>query len=183
MTAVFLAFFIGGLLLTVLFMLFGVERGSASVSVEYPDPSRRPEIRTLASTFAGFAALYGKVGYLLDTRTTLGMGAVIGIAVLAGIFGGWVVRSTVGKALAFVPEHDPDDPRYVIQGHVAEVTRAIDGDVEGEIVFSIGKGEVRRVPARGIEGSRAEVGSEVVIEKIEDGVAYVEPWAIVQERL
>lgn len=184
MTAVFLTAFILGLVVTVLVMLVGVERNSASVSVAYPEPGRpAPRIRYWVAVLAGFATVFGAAGYLLDRHTALASAVVLGIAVALGIVAAIGMLRLVEKARAFVPEHDPDDPRYIVQGHVAEVTRTIDGDAEGEILFTIGEGEVRRVRARGIEGARAEIGSEVVIEKIEDDVAYVEPWSIVEKRL
>jgi hypothetical protein len=39
------------------------------------------------------------------------------------------------------------------------------------------------IPARGIDDQSMAVGTEVVIERIEDGVAYVEDWAAVEKRL
>lgn len=183
MSIVFLAAFTTGLLLLVLSMLFGFERESASVSIAYPDPSRRPTIRYWVAIAAAFGAAFGMVGYLLLRYSVLDRAMVIAFAVAAGALAAWANVGIVNRAIAFVPEHDPDDPRYVLQGHVAQVTAAIAPGSDGEILFTIGEGEVRRVPARGIEGSSAEVGSDVVIEKIEDGVAWVEPWSVVEQRL
>lgn len=183
MSAVYLAAFVSGLLLLVLGMLFGVERESASVSVAYPDPARQPTIRYWMAVCAAFAAAFGMTGYLLFRYSGLSQGIVVGVALLAGTLAAWANVRVVKRAIAFVPEHDPDDPRYVLQGHVAQVTADIDGDAEGEIVFTIGEGETRRVRARAIEGSRAEAGSEVVIDRMEDDVAYVEPWSVVEQRL
>jgi hypothetical protein len=39
------------------------------------------------------------------------------------------------------------------------------------------------VRARGLDGSVADRGVEVVIERIEENVAYVEPWVEVEKRL
>jgi hypothetical protein len=80
------------------------------------------------------------------------------------------------------PEHDPEDPRYVLQGHVAAVTVAIPADGEGAIILSEG-GAQRTVRARTIDGSAVGEGEEVCIERIDDGVAFVELWAIVEQRL
>jgi hypothetical protein len=89
----------------------------------------------------------------------------------------------VRRAAAFVPERDPDDPRYVLQGHVATVTAAIGPNGgEGEIAYVV-EGARHTVRARGLDGSTAERGTEVVIERIENDIAYVEPWVEVEKRL
>lgn len=183
MTVVFLAAFVAGLLLGVRAMLYGVERDSASVSVAYPDPSVQPTIRYWMPVIASFATVFGVVGYLFLRFARFGAGASATAALVAGVLAAWAVVRAVKQAVAFTPEHDPDDPRYVLQGHVAQVTAPIRGDDEGEIVFTIGEGETRRVRARGIEGAAAGVGSDVVIEKIEGDVAYVEPWVVVEQRI
>jgi hypothetical protein len=80
------------------------------------------------------------------------------------------------------PEHDPDDPRYVLQGHVATVTQAIPAAGEGEIVY----GELadrRSLRARSIDEQGIDEGVEVCIERVENGIAFVELWALVEARL
>jgi hypothetical protein len=80
------------------------------------------------------------------------------------------------------PEHDPDDPRYVLQGHVALVSTPIPADGEGKITFSEA-GADRTIRARTIDGTAIAEGQEVCIERVEDEVAFVELWAIVEQRL
>ena len=80
------------------------------------------------------------------------------------------------------PEHDPEDPRYVLQGHVAMVTSAIPAGGEGSIAIEEG-GQSRSLRARTIDDSGVAVGQEVCIERVDDDVAYVEPWAAVEARL
>jgi cold shock CspA family protein len=80
------------------------------------------------------------------------------------------------------PEHDPDDPRYALQGHVAFVSAAIPSAGEGTITFTEG-GTDRTVRARAIDDSAIAEGEEVCIERLDDDVAYVELWAIVEQRL
>jgi membrane protein implicated in regulation of membrane protease activity len=112
----------------------------------------------------------------------MGAAASIIVALLVGIVAGAFAVRLVRRAAAFVPEHDPDDPRYVLQGHVATVTAPIGPAGEGEIAYVV-EGTRHTARARGLDGSTAERGVEVVIERIEDGVAYVEPWAEVEKRL
>jgi hypothetical protein len=81
-----------------------------------------------------------------------------------------------------VPEHDVDDERYVLQGQVGRVTKPIRGDVEGEVTFAVGN-ERRSVRARDLSGGSIMADTEVVIERIENDVAYVESWHEVEKRL
>ena len=80
------------------------------------------------------------------------------------------------------PEQDPDDPRYALQGHVALVSTPIPSDGEGQIIIS-DAGANRTIRARTIDGSAIAEGEEVCIERVEDEVAFVELWAIVEQRL
>jgi membrane protein implicated in regulation of membrane protease activity len=187
MTAVFLAAFIIGLIVAVRAMLFGVEKPSPETAVvfseEPPPVTGDAHVRYTLPVVSGFLVLFGLVGYLLRRWSTLGDVAVVAIAVGAGLLAAWLSRRGVRRAVAMVPEHhDVDDPRYVLQGHVARVTEPIAGDRAGEIVYEIGTTR-HVVAARGLGGSHAESGSDVVIERIEDGMAYVEPWAEVEKRL
>jgi hypothetical protein len=78
------------------------------------------------------------------------------------------------------------DDRYLLQGHPARVTAAIPGaghgGAGGEIEYeSDGRRYVLR--ARSWDDSAIAAGAEVAIERVEDGVAYVEQWAVVETRL
>jgi membrane protein implicated in regulation of membrane protease activity len=180
LTAVFVASLILGLTLAVRAMLYGVERRRAPFGA--PAASSTPSIRFSTPVVSAFAGTFGAVGYLL-TRPGR-MGAVTGtiVAIVIGTVAGAFAVRIVRRAAAFVPEHDPDDPRYVLQGHVATVTSPISLAGEGEITYVV-EGARHTVRARGLDGSVAERGTEVVIERIEDGVAYVEPWVDVEKRL
>lgn len=179
MTVVFLASFIGGLLLAVRAMLFGVERPIPFGST----PQSEPRLRTWAPVLAAFGIAFGVVGYLATRPGRLELVPGTLLAALAGVLGAFAAVRLVKRAAAFVPEHDPDDPRYVLQGHVATVLRPIAGDEAGEIAYVV-EGTRHVVPACGIDGAAAAVGSEVVIERLdESGTAWVEPWATVEERL
>jgi membrane protein implicated in regulation of membrane protease activity len=112
----------------------------------------------------------------------MGLAAGTIVALLIGTAAGAFAVRVVRRAAAFVPEHDPDDPRYVLQGHVATVTSPIRPGGDGEISYVV-EGTRHTVRARGLDGSVAERGTEVVIERIEDNVAYVEPWVEVEKRL
>lgn len=179
MTALFLFTFVAGLLLAVRAMLFGVERQAPLGTT--PPPS--PVLRSWTAVLGGFAIVFGVVGYLATRPGRLGMTAGAAVAIAAGILAGLGAAWLVRRAAAFVPEHDPDDPRYVLQGHVATVLRPITADAPGEISYIL-EGREHVVPARGLDGSTAALGEEVVIERLDEGgTAWVEPWHAVEQRL
>lgn len=180
MTVLFLAAFIAGLLLSVRAMLYGVERSRHPFGTPAPSPA---PVRMWEPVASAFAVLFGVVGYLVSRPGRLDIVTGTLVAAGAGLVAAALAVRTVRKAVAFVPEHDPDDPRYVLQGHVATVTAPIEGSNAGEIAYEI---EGRRLVARavGLDGASAAMGEEVVIESIDDaGVAHVEPWHEVEKRL
>jgi hypothetical protein len=62
------------------------------------------------------------------------------------------------------------------------VTAPIPAEGEGKITFSEA-GADRTIRARAIDGTAIDEGQEVCIERVEDEVAFVELWAIVEQRL
>jgi membrane protein implicated in regulation of membrane protease activity len=179
LTIVFVAALIAGLLLAVRAMLLGVERSRTPFGAS---PPTTPSVRFSTPVVSAFAAAFGAAGYLLTRPGRMGAAAGTTVALLVGTIAGAFAIRLVRRAAAFVPEHDPDDPRYVLQGHVATVTAPIGPDGEGEITYVV-EGTRHTVRARGLDGSTADRGIEVVIERIEDNVAYVEPWVEVEKRL
>jgi membrane protein implicated in regulation of membrane protease activity len=177
MSALFLICFVGGLLLAVRVMLLGVERQPKSAIA----PSRR--VRFWLPPFIAFVTVFGLAGYLLSRSPSrsysVAITLAVGIAAAAAVIAVWLVA----RWAKVVPEHDVDDPRYVLQGHLARVVMPITADGNaGEIVFQIER-EERRLRARALDDTPVSVGTDVVIERIEDGVAFVEPWAQVEQRL
>jgi hypothetical protein len=171
---VFLLFFVGGLALAVYAMLHGVERSQAR-------RSQRPSPYFNAPTAAAFFTAAGATGYLIATHTSLGttvnliLSLIIGGAAAGGMIGllaGWALRKSDEA------EADADE----LQGQIARVTRAITSTSRGEIAYTI-SGRRRVVPAQSIDGIEIEAESEVVIESIENGVATVELWSAVEQRL
>lgn len=178
LTVVFVVALIFGLLLAVRAMLLGVERPGAPLGA----PSPTPSVRFSTPVLSAFASAFGAAGYLLTRPGRMGPAAGTIVALVIGTIAGAFAVRLVRRAAAFVPEHDPDDPRYVLQGHVATVTAPIGQGSDGEISYVV-EGARHTVRARGLDGATADQGVEVVIERIEDGVAYVEPWVEVEKRL
>lgn len=173
MIALYIASFIAGLLIGVAVMLFGIERragaGDAGVS------SRR-----WIPLAAAFAAGFGVAGYSLS-RALPPAGALVASLAIGTVTAG-LVRWLVAKSESMPVEHDVDDERYVLQGHVARVISSIASGQEGRISFDYGN-ERRTLRARSLDDVAVDEGTEVVIERIEGDLAYVEPWLQVEQRL
>jgi hypothetical protein len=175
MVYLFLAAFIAGLLLAVRVMFFGAERRRLR-------PADAMPLRRSEPAIVGFLVMFGVAGYLFTRHGALAPLAATGVAALLGLAWAALVTRLAVATARMQPEHDPDDPRYVLQGHVATVAVAIPADGEGAITLAEAGGS-RTVPARTIDGSAIGEGEEVCIERLDEGVAFVELWAIVEQRL
>ncbi len=173
----FLVAFIGGLVLAVFAMLHGVEH-----TRRRRNRSRAPSPFFNLPAVAAFAVGFGAVGYPLASRTIVPAWGIILIAIGGGalaitgmitLLARWALR---GLSAPFASED------HEIQGQLAVVTRDITPSREGEISYEyLGRREV--VPARSLGVKAVPSGSDVVIDRIEDGVAFVEEWAVVEQRL
>jgi membrane protein implicated in regulation of membrane protease activity len=127
------------------------------------------------STLSAFLTWFGGAGYLLTRYSPL---AALAITLTALIFG------VVGAALFFIAVAryivprltvlNPEDFR--VQGAVARVTSTIQPGRIGEIVYTLG-GTRHADGARSESSELIERGTQVVILRVEKGIAYVEPWA------
>jgi hypothetical protein len=172
---VFLTAFVGGLSLAVHSMLHGAERWRRR-------RSNRPSAIFNPPAVAALGVGIGVCGYLLTTRTTLTWTAVLpialgtGLGALAGmtvLMAKWALRPPTHTALS-----DDEDTH----GQIATVSRTITPGENGEITyFAWEKNHVLRASA--LDSSMIPEGSEVVIDSIEAGVARVELWSVVEQRL
>jgi membrane protein implicated in regulation of membrane protease activity len=171
--------FVGGLVLAVRVMFFGVRR----VDGEQLHHRRWP-LALAAFLAAAGIALYARLSV---GQVTLGwVAAVVFLGLVAGWLAWWLVRRSASSSST-----DPeDDPRYRFQGHVARIVQPIKGGVgrdgSGRIAFTF-DGRPFEFSARWVDGAdfqgQGGLDSEVVIERIDDAVAFVEPWAVVERRL
>ena len=175
MSYFYLVAFIAGLLLGVRLMFFGAERRRQRANDSMPLRRSEPAIVT-------FAVVFGLTGYLLDRHSSTTLAAnLVGAAVIAAVCSALGTRVAIAAA-RMVPEHDPDDPRYVLQGRVAVVTTAIPSNGVGAIRYEDG-GVQHSVAARNVVATPIDAGVEVCIERVEEGVAWVELWSLVEARL
>jgi hypothetical protein len=179
--AIAVAAFLGGLLLWVRVMFFGVRRQITETQLDH---------RKWPLALAAFLIVAGVMLYVRsDSSLTVPWALATLAAALAAGAGAWalVVKS------ASIPSTDPeDDPRYRFQGHVARVVQPISGaaGTSGRITFQFdGKQHdfrARWAPEADLGGGNlatAAVDSEVVIEYVDGDMAFVEPWVVVEKRL
>ncbi len=141
----------------------------------------RPGVLNLP-TIGAFLSVFGASGYLLLRYSTLALWVTLLMAAVLGLAAaGAVVYMIVGWAVPSAAR-DVEDERYILQGHFGVVTRAIASEEEGEIQYE-DEGTTHTVAARTFDGAAIPVGSEIVIERIEDGVAWVELWANIARQL
>ena len=185
MQYLFLSVFIAGLLTGVFAMFRGVERRRkapvAGPIGKEPEPSA---IVSLPMAVA-FATVFGAAGYLLGRTTTLGPVARVLIAALVGAAGAAGALALVAAWAVPSAREDEVDERFLLMGQVARVTGAIGaGGVgsAGTIAFEH-DGTRHAIRAVSMDGTPLDAGTDVVIERVEGGIAYVEPWARVEERL
>jgi len=176
MTVVYLVSFIGGLLLAVRVMMYGVERPREE------SPSGERSFRLSPAVWPAFCLVFGIAGYALAHRTTLSSPTIAIISAMLGLVAVIVTARLVSKWWTVTPEHDVDDVRYVLQGHIARVTKPIRADVDGEVTYEMGNRQ-HVLKARSFDAAALSAGTEVVIERIEGDVAYVEAWMEVEKRL
>jgi membrane protein implicated in regulation of membrane protease activity len=172
MTVIYLASFIAGLLLAVRVMIFGVERPQDD------DRAGERSFRMSPAVAAVFAVVFGAAGYLLTRAGAPALPIAAGLAA----FGAFAAARLVNRWWRTAPPSDVDDERYVLQGHIARVTKVIRADVDGEVEYEMGNRQ-HLLKARSFDAATLAVGTDVVIERIEGDVAYVEAWMEVEKRL
>jgi membrane protein implicated in regulation of membrane protease activity len=122
-----------------------------------------------------FLAWFGGTGYLLTQYYGVWYVLALGLAIVSGFAGAAIVSWFLVKVLLphEVELHDAD---FELAGTLAKVTSSIREGGTGEITYS--QGGVRRCAgARSSDGTTAlEKGSEVVVARYDNGIAYVTRW-------
>ena len=170
----YLLVFLAGLALAVHAMLHGVERWRRRRST-------RPSAVLNPPTVAGLAVGIGATGYLLSSRSNFSAASVFLISILVGAaaLAGMIVLMAKWALRAPATVHSEEEE---INGQVATVTRTISPDQTGEITWQAW-GRTHSLPARTDGEDEIAEGTEVVIDTVENGVARVELWSVVEGRL
>ena len=182
MTSFFLGCFAFGLIFTVAGFLLGALGGGHAhlpfhVHVGHVGHggTENPALSFFnVSTISAFLTWFGGAGYLLSRYSSLTAVAVVALSGVAGLAGGGIIFVTLSRYVyPRLTEMRPED--YQLPGTVARVTSPIRAGGTGEIVYTLA-GTRRSDGARVVTGEALERGAEVVILRVERGIAWVEPW-------
>lgn len=190
MTSLFIGCFAFGLLFTVATFLLGGFGGTDAhggahgplnslTGSHAPTAAHGPETDHISpfslSTLSAFLTWFGGAGYLLTRYSPFATLAVTLTAFIFGVIGAAVVFTVIARyILPRLTVLDPDDFR--VQGAIARVTSTIQPDGIGEIVYTLG-GTRHADGARSESGELIERGTQVVILRVDKGIAFVQPWA------
>ena len=125
-------------------------------------------------TLAAFLCWFGGCGYLLAKSGDFTVMVVLGIATMTGLAGGAILFWFLAKVL-LPHEHELTAADTDILGILGVVSGTVREGGTGEIQFSQG-GSRRFAPARSEAGVALARGTEVVVMRYEQGIAYVRPW-------
>jgi membrane protein implicated in regulation of membrane protease activity len=127
------------------------------------------------STATAFLAWFGGAGYLLTRYSSVWPVAGLLFSGLVGVAGAAVVFVFMAKVL-YSPEENLDPDDYDVVGQLGKVNVTIRAGGTGEILFTQA-GSRRVAGARSDDGSAIEKGTEVVVTRYQNGLAYVKKWS------
>lgn len=185
-TAGFAAAFLLGVATAVYVIVRGVERPPRRAAAPMVDAFGREtgvgKLSLRSPILAACLMSAGLVGYLLARFGSLAWwhaalwslaSAAVAGPIAARFVREWAVRAAVD---------DAPDPRYSLQGHIAHVVEPATAHQLAQVEYTANG--IRVVAAaRGVDDRPLLPGTEVVIDRLEDAVVYVEAWDRVEQRL
>ncbi|BAH37075.1 MAG TPA: hypothetical protein DGD08_16960 [Gemmatimonas aurantiaca] len=187
MTVVALGFLLTGLVLGVYAMLYGTERSVQPAVAPHErrsehNPAAEPSPTLNLASLAAFAVGFGLTGYLLTRANEWAWYWQLLVALGAG--GATYALQSLLIARWAIPGARADhvDERYLLQGTLAHITQAVAGGGRGQLRYAL-DGREYLLPAQSMDDSALALGTDVVIDRVEEGVAYAEPWDAVERRL
>lgn len=128
------------------------------------------------SSLTVFLTWFGAAGFSLRFYGKLGLGPVLLISGILGMFGAYIVYLFLVKLLIRGQSKPLSSSDTYMPGTVAKVTSPISKGGTGEIVY-VHLGTRRSCGARSIGDAFITKGSQVVIVQYEKGIAYVKPYS------
>ncbi len=126
------------------------------------------------STILAFLAWFGGVGFILTKHSHFVAMVILGFALLAGLFAGTIVFQFMAR-LAKATSGQMLDWDFRVEGTLGTVSMAIRENGIGEVLFEQ-NGARKSAGARSEDGTSLPSGTEVVIARYEEGIAYVKRW-------
>lgn len=174
--AILVGTFLFGLLFTVGSFLLGI----ADLGADANHDHGLDNLFNLSSILA-FITWFGGVGYLARTGFGWPWPVAMVMALAGGLFAAWLAFQFMRRILKSPDQFlNPED--YERVGVLARVTSGIRAGGVGEIVWEQG-GSRRVTSARAIDNEPIARGTEVLVLKVERGMAIVEPFELEYERL
>jgi hypothetical protein len=168
-------------------MLYGTERSVQHAVAPHErrsehNPAAEPSPVLNRASFAAFAVGFGLTGYLLDRYTAWSWLPLLLLAITVG--GATFALQSLLIARWAIPgaRHDHVDERFLLQGTLGRVVQAAPAGAAGVLTYAL-DGREYTLPVRDLHGGALAEGVDVVMDRIEDGCAYAEPWAAVEQRL
>ena len=127
-----------------------------------------------ASTILAFLAWFGGTGYILTRNSHLVGALSLLIASGVGLVGGWIVFSFMARVVK-ISDARMLDWDFRLEGAVGTLSSAIRENGVGEITFER-NGAIASANARTEDGKALPRGTEVVISRYENGIAFVQRW-------
>ncbi len=187
MTVLSLAVLLTGLILGVFAMLYGTERQVQTAVAPHErrsehNPAAEPSALFNRASLAAFAVSFGLTGYLLDRFTPWSWLPLLLLAIVAG--GAAYAGQSLLLARWAIPSarHDHADERFLLQGTLGRVSRGAAVGETGVMTYTL-DGRDYALPVRALNGGALDAGLDVVIDRVENGVAMVELWSDVEQRL
>lgn len=177
MLTLYLVSFLMGLGLSIVWMVGGLDHlhvfghGHHLFAHHHQHGPKRGTLLNAAALTA-FLAWFGGAGAVLHQVTAWGEAGIAAAAIAIGLLGGDSVNRFVR---ALVARERPLEPTPLI-GTIARVTSPIREGGTGEIVFVI-NGTRKVSAARSDDNEAVEKGREVVIVRMDRGIAYVSDFA------
>jgi hypothetical protein len=171
--APFLIVFIGGLAVGVYSMLLGVTAAPAAGAATRWGMISAPSV-------AAFAIAFGAIGYLCSTHTGLSYAVVVLVSFAGGAATIPVSAPLLARAAKYRSTPHPDD--VTLEGQPALVIEPVSDRATGKISYERDGKSFTHPALNVIEGTLPR-GRDVVIDRIEQDVAYVEDWERVEKRL
>jgi len=127
-----------------------------------------------ASTAMAFLAWFGGTGYILTNHSHFVALLSLGFSTVSGLIAGTIVFRFMARIVR-ATESQLLDWDHRMEGSIGFVSSTIRENGTGEIIFE--QNSVRKsLAARTEDAKGLPKGAEVVIDRYEDGIAYVKPW-------
>ena len=187
MSVLSLAFLLTGLVLGVYAMLYGTERQVQAAIAPHErrsehDPATEPSPMLNRASVAAFAVGFGLTGYLLDRYTDWAWFAALLVALAAGAATFAMQSLLIAQWAIPSAREDHIDERFLLQGTLGQITHGGAAGGIGVMTYAL-DGREFTLPVRAMDDSALAGGADVVIDRVEQGVAFVELWAAVEQRL